>query len=164
MPELTRNRAILAAAGGSALMLAAAFVAQYGFGLHPCALCLWQRWPHGAAVLIGLAALALPGRILPLLGALAALATAGIGLFHVGVEQGWWAGLASCTAGPGIGGLTVEALLDPTIRVPEPPRCDAVPFRFAGLSMAGWNAVLSAGLAAVWLVAARARSGRVSAA
>jgi disulfide bond formation protein DsbB len=154
---LHRDTLVMLAAGGSAALLAAALVSQYGFGLWPCPLCLWQRWPHGAAILIGLAALAVPGRLLPVLGALAALATAGIGLVHVGVEQGWWAGPAACLAGLGIGGLSPEALIDPTIAVPAAPRCDEIAFRFAGLSMAGWNVLLSAGLAAAWLAAARAR-------
>jgi disulfide bond formation protein DsbB len=78
-----------------------------------------------------------------------------VGAYHVGVEQGWWAGLAACSAGPGIGGLSLEALLDPTVPVAAAPRCDEIAFSFAGLSMAGWNAVLSAGLAALWLAAAR---------
>ncbi|MFN6980104.1 MAG: disulfide bond formation protein B [Gemmobacter sp.] len=155
---MTRTTLVLAAAGGSAALLAAALVSQYGFGLYPCALCLWQRWPHGAAIAIGLVALVLPGRILPLFGALAALATAGVGGFHAGVEQGWWAGLASCAGGPGIAGLPPEALLDPTFPVATAPRCDDIAFQFAGLSMAAWNMILSAGLAALWLAAARARA------
>lgn len=151
---MTRKTLILAAAGGSAALLLGALAFQYLGGLYPCPLCLWQRWPHLAAVLIGAAALALPGRKLPVLGALAALATAGIGGFHAGVELGWWQGLDSC-AGAGIGGLSGAALLDPTADVPPPVRCDAVAWSFLGLSMAAWNMILSLGLAALWLAAAR---------
>ena len=151
---MTRTTLILAAAGGSAALLLGAFGFQVFGGLFPCPLCLWQRWPHGAAILIGLAALMLPGRALPVLGALAALATAGIGGFHVGVEQGWWQGLATC-AGPGLAGLSGATLLDPTAPLPAPVRCDEIAWSFAGLSMAGWNMVLSLGLAALWLMAAR---------
>lgn len=154
-PFPSRNALVLLAAGGSAAMLAFALASQYGFGLWPCPLCLWQRWPHGAAVLAGAAALALPGRVWPLLGAAAALVTAGIGVFHAGVEQGWWQGLQACSAGPGIAGLSAEALLNPAIAVPAAPRCDEIAFAVAGLSMAAWNAILSAGLAGVWLAAAR---------
>ena len=151
---MNRNTLVLAAAGGSAALLLGALAFQYIGGLYPCPLCLWQRWPHLAAVLIGLAALALPGRALPVLGALAALATAGIGGFHSGVEIGWWQGLDSC-AGAGIGGLSGAALLDPTANIPPPVRCDAVAWSFLGLSMAAWNMILSLGLAALWLAAAR---------
>jgi disulfide bond formation protein DsbB len=142
-------------------MLAAALVSQYGFGLWPCPLCLWQRWPHVAAVAVGLvvAILAAGGRRVPaalvLAGAAAAATAAGLGLFHAGVEQGWWPGLASCTAGPGITGLDAATLLDPRADVPAAPRCDAIAFAVLGLSMAAWNALLSAGLALVWLAALR---------
>jgi disulfide bond formation protein DsbB len=157
----------LAAAAGSALLLAGALVSQYGFGLWPCPLCLWQRWPHGVAIALGLiaAALAWGGRGVPLVlvlaGAAAAATTAGIGVFHAGVELGWWAGLEACSAGPGIGGLDVATLLDPTADVPAAPRCDTVAFSFLGLSMAGWNAALSAALALMWLTALR-RAGRAT--
>lgn len=144
---------ILIAAGGSAALLLGALAFQYIGGMAPCPLCIWQRWPHLAAVAIGAVALMLPGRVLPLVGAAAALATAGIGGFHLGVEQGWWEGLAACTAGS-IAGLSVDALLDPTVQVAAPVRCDEVPWSLAGLSMAGWNMVLSAGLAGLWLIAA----------
>ncbi len=153
-----RRALSLLAAAGSAGALALALLSQYGFGLWPCALCIWQRWPHGVAVLIGLAALVLPWRVIPLLGAVAALATAGVGVFHFGVEQLWWEGLASCTAGPGIGGLSVNDLLNPAAAVPTAPRCDEIAFAFLGISMAGWNAIASSCLAGVWLAAARARA------
>jgi disulfide bond formation protein DsbB len=150
---VTRNMLILVAAGGSAVLLAGALAFQYLGGLAPCTLCIWQRWPHLAAVVIGAAALALPGRVLPVLGALAALATAGIGGFHVGVEQGWWEGLASCSAGS-IAGLSVDDLLNPNVAVAAPVRCDEIPWSLAGVSMAGWNMVLSLALAAIWVMAA----------
>lgn len=151
---MTRKMLILTAAGGSAALLLGALAFQYLGGMHPCALCLMQRWPHLAAVLIGAVALVVPGRLLPLAGALAALTTAGIGGFHVGVEQLWWPGLDSCT-GSGIIGMSVQTLLDPTIAAPEPVRCDEVPWALAGISMAGWNMLVSLGLAALWLLAAR---------
>ncbi|MGQ0567176.1 MAG: disulfide bond formation protein B [Gemmobacter sp.] len=151
---MTRRMAVLIAAGGSLLLLLGAFAFQHIGGLAPCALCLWQRWPHAAAVVIGLAALALPGRALPLLGAVAALATAVIGGFHAGVEQGWWQGLASCSGGS-LDGISVDDLLNPAADVAAPVRCDAVAWSFAGLSMAAWNMVISLGLAVVWLAAAR---------
>ena len=96
----------------------------------------------------------LAGPALPVLGALAVLTSAGFGVFHVGVEQGWWVGLASCSAGS-IAGISTADLLNPEVIVAAPVRCDAVAWAFAGLSMAGWNEVLSVGLAGVWLAAAR---------
>ncbi len=154
---LNRNFLILVAAGGSAALLLGAFGFQYLGGMAPCKLCLWQRWPHGAAILIGVLALMIPGRGLPILGALAALTTAGIGLYHAGVEQRWWEGPSTCTAGP-VGGLTPEQLMEQILSAPL-VRCDEIPWEMFGLSMAAWNAVVSAGLALLWLMAA-ARSVR----
>lgn len=141
---------------GSAGLLAGAFAFQYIGGLAPCALCLWQRWPHAAAVAIMALALVVPHRGLVVLGALAALTTAGIGGFHMGVEYGWWEGLQSCSGGS-IAGVSVADLLNPDAAVAAPVRCDAVPWSLLGLSMAGWNMVLSLGLAAVWALALRRR-------
>jgi disulfide bond formation protein DsbB len=156
MIPLTRLQLTLTATLGSAALLGGAFAFQYIGGLAPCALCLWQRWPHAAAILIGAVALATGWRGLLWLGALAALATAGIGLFHVGVEQLWWEGLATCTAGS-ISGISTADLLDPAADVAAPVRCDEIPWQLAGISMAGWNVIVSLGLAAVWVAAARRR-------
>ncbi len=153
---LTRNTLTLIVLLGSAAVLAGAFAFQYIGGMAPCQLCLWQRWPHAAAVLIGVVALATGWRGLLWLGALAALTTAGIGAFHVGVEQGWWEGLATCTAGS-ISGISTADLLNPAADVAAPVRCDAIAWQMLGISMAGWNAVVSLALAGLWTAAARRR-------
>src|SRR5689334_10219015 len=78
--------------------LAAAYIAQYGFGLKPCILCLYQRTPYAVAIALGLLALLIPrlAHALLILAALTFLAGAGIAGFHAGVEYGWWKGLPSC--------------------------------------------------------------------
>lgn len=154
---MTRIQLSLLAASGSAALLAGAFAFQYIGGMAPCQLCLWQRWPHAAAVLIGALMLALGWRLLPWAGALAALTTAAIGLFHVGVEQLWWEGLASCTASS-LQGVSTADLLNPDVVVAAPVRCDEIAWALAGISMAGWNAILSLALAVIWVMAARAKS------
>ncbi|MBK8441437.1 MAG: disulfide bond formation protein B [Rhodobacter sp.] len=151
-----RFQATLLAGLGSAAMLAGAFGFQYIAGMAPCQLCLWQRWPHAAAVLILVLALATGWRGLAWAGALAALTTAGLGLFHAGVEQGWWEFVSACTQGS-IAGLDPAALIDPTVATAAPVRCDQIPWSLFGISMAGWNAIASAGLALVWVRAATAR-------
>jgi disulfide bond formation protein DsbB len=150
---MTRKMLMLIAGAGSAALLAGAFAFQHIGGLAPCAMCLWQRWPHAAAVLIGLLALVMPARWLAGLGALAALSSAGIGVFHTGVERGWWEGPSTCTSGS-IAGVAPEDLLAQIMEAPL-VRCDEVAWAMAGLSMASWNAVLSLGLALVWIAAAR---------
>jgi disulfide bond formation protein DsbB len=154
---MTDKKLILLAMFGSAGLLLGAFAFQYIGGMYPCELCIWQRWPHAAAVLIGAAALAMPGGILPVLGGGAALGSAGVALFHTGVERGWWAGLASCS-GNSLAGLSVEDLLNPAVSIAAPIRCDAVPWEMFGLSMASWNGLLSVVLMLVWLAAARRRA------
>ncbi|MGB0498045.1 MAG: disulfide bond formation protein B [Rubricella sp.] len=151
-----RQAQILVAAGGSALLLLGALAFQYIGGLYPCQMCIWQRWPHGAAIAIGAVAIALPGiaRPLAVLGLLAALTTAGIGVFHAGVEQGWWEGVTACASGQDIGSVSTEDLLAQIMEAPV-IRCDEIAWSFLGLSMAAWNAVLSLVLAAVWWQAAR---------
>jgi disulfide bond formation protein DsbB len=149
----TRHTLTLIALSGSAALLAGAFAFQYLGGMAPCQLCLWQRWPHGAAVLIGMFALLTGWRGLLWLGALAALTTAGVAAFHVGVEQGWWEGLATCTAGS-ISGISTADLLNPAADVAAPVRCDAIAWQMLGISMAGWNAAISLVLAGIWAMAA----------
>ncbi|MBB96718.1 MAG: disulfide bond formation protein B [Rhodobacteraceae bacterium] len=150
---MTRNQLILLAAGGSAALMLAALGFQYLGGLPPCKLCYWQRYPHVAAVVIGALALAIKSRIMPLLGAGAALATSGVGLYHSGVEQGWWKGPSTCTSGD-ITGLSTDALMDQIMNAPL-VRCDEIPWDFLGLSMASWNAIAAFVLALIWLAAAR---------
>lgn len=155
--KLTTMRAklIFLAAMGSASLLAGAFAFQ-AFGYAPCHLCLLQRWPHAAAILIGILALLFRGRLLPLLGAAAALTTAGLGLYHTGVERHWWQGPTTCTSGS-IDGVDPEALLEQILAAPI-VRCDEVAWQLMGLSMASWNALVSLLLVALWLAAARQKA------
>ena len=141
----------------SATALGFAFAAQYGFGLAPCVLCLYQRWPFAIAIVLGALGIALaasgrsPGWVLALAG-LVFTANAGIAFYHVGVEQHWWRGTASCSAVVGqaktLAELKAQVLAAPLVR------CDEVAWSFLGLSMAGWNVLLSGGLALFSFVAA----------
>ncbi|KQI72484.1 dihydroneopterin aldolase [Loktanella sp. 5RATIMAR09] len=149
---MTRNLMILLSAGGSAALLAGAFLFQ-ALGYPPCAMCLWQRWPHAAAILIGVLALRFPGRVLPLLGALAAATTAAIGVFHTGVERDWWEGPSSCTGAISLEGLSGADLL--TVTGPRIVMCDEVSWELFSLSMASWNAIFSLCLVIGWIMAVR---------
>ena len=146
---MTQRPAAGALALGSLAALAAAFGFQHLGGLEPCPLCIWQRWPHVAILLLAGAALVLRGRgaaaALGLAGA-AALAGAGLAGYHAGVEQHWWAGLAACAGG---GPAESVAELRARLLETEPARCDDIPWSFLGLSMAAWNGLLSLALAGV---------------
>ena len=131
-------------------LLGGALSSQYLGGLHPCEMCYWQRWPHGAAII--LAALAftssadLPrARNLTLLAALAIIVSGIIGVYHAGVEAKIFEGFTTCTGLPR--GLSAAEMLQ---RIQHAPlvRCDQIQSSFLGISMAGWNAIISLGSAA----------------
>lgn len=149
---MTRNTLIILAAGGSLALLLGAWGFQL-LGYPPCKMCIWQRWPHGAAIGIGILALWLPLAILPVHGALAALLTAGIGLYHTGVERDWWEGPTTCTSGD-ITNLSADQLMTQILEAPL-IRCDEVAWQFLTLSMASWNMIISLALACLWVMAAR---------
>jgi disulfide bond formation protein DsbB len=125
-----------------ALMLGA-LGSQYIGGLYPCEMCHWQRWPHDAAIVLAMFAFGL--RSHPAKGAMVALAGLGIfisgaiGVFHAGVEYGWWEGLTTCakTAGSGGGSVLADIMAAPVIR------CDQPQWTLAGISLAGFNALIS---------------------
>ncbi len=147
---MSKRLALIAAAGSFAL-LAGAYVFQW-LGYAPCKMCLWQRWPHAAAIIIGVAFYALGQRVLLWLGALAAATTAAIGYFHAGVEQGWWEGPNSCTSGS-IADLSPDELFEQIMAAPL-VRCDEIAWSLMGISMAGWNGIASTLLALIWIKAA----------
>ena len=151
---MSRTLLILLATLGSAALLAGAFAFQYLGGLAPCHLCWLQRYPHFAAVGIGVLALLLPWlRLLPLAGALAALSTAAIGAYHTGVERHWWQGPSTCTSGS-ITGIDPKDLLA-QIQAAPVVQCDQVAWQMLSLSMASWNMLAALALALIWVMAAR---------
>lgn len=133
-------------------LLGGALFSQYVGGLYPCEMCYWQRWPHAAAILLALGAFLSPGRARPLvlLAALAVAVSGAIGVFHAGVEMGWWEGITQCTA-------TGATSLQDILNVPL-VRCDQVQWSFLGISMAGWNAIISLAGAAAIVALARSRA------
>ena len=150
-PALARLIALLLPAA----LLGGAVGSQYLGGLVPCEMCIWQRWPHGAAILLAALAFTSPAssqrsRTLTLLAAAAIAVSGAIGVYHAGVELHIFEGLTTCTSTAS--GATTAELLKSIMHTPL-VRCDQVQFSFLGISMAGWNAILSLGGAAtiVWL-------------
>ncbi|MCA8926488.1 MAG: disulfide bond formation protein B [Alphaproteobacteria bacterium] len=140
-----RLLALLLSLAGIAVLLAA-FGFQHLGGLDPCVLCVYQRWPWVAAIVLGALAFGLGGhRGLLALAALALAVGAGIAAFHVGVEQHWWAGTSECGGTVGAA-TTVEELKRQLLATPV-TRCDEIAWSLFGISMAGYNFLLSAGLA-----------------
>lgn len=155
---MTPNRLVLLATLGSAAVLLGAYGFQHLGGLAPCKLCLWQRWPHGAAIVLGIVILLGAPVWLGWFGALAVTVTGAIGVYHAGVEWKWWPGPSSCTGG----GMDLGALSGSDLLSVDAPSglvmCDEIVWQLFGLSMAGWNAVICAGLLALWIASVRTRA------
>ena len=145
------TRARLVALAVPVALLGGALLSQYAGGLYPCEMCWWQRYPHAAAILLvatafTTAASSSRARTLTALAALAIAVSGAIGVFHAGVEYRWWEGLTRCTAsGP--------TTLGDIMSVPL-VRCDQAQWTLGGVSLAGFNAILSLGAAALiaWLL------------
>lgn len=150
---MTAKTWMMLAAAGSAAMLIGALGFQYLGEMPPCKMCYWQRYGHVGAALAGAVALVVPMALIAWLGAAAVFSSSAIGFYHMGVEQKWWEGPSSCTS-QSIEGLSTQELIAQLNAAPM-VRCDEIPWEMFGLSMAGWNMVVSFGLAVLWVVAAR---------
>jgi disulfide bond formation protein DsbB len=138
-----------------AALLAGAYGSQYIGGLYPCEMCWWQRYPHFEAVAVACVAFFVGNkgyrRALVALAALGILSSGLIGGFHAGVEYGWWEGLTSCTSTiSGSGDELLKSIMNAPL-----VRCDTAPWTLFGISLAGYNFLLSVGgaiviLASIW--------------
>ena len=141
--------------GLAAILGALAF--QFIGGLYPCELCLTQRWPY----FIGLPLLALALTVwtklttairVGLMGIVAVLFAWGawVGGYHAGVEWGWWPGPQSCT-GVGDDAISLDMLSDMSdVRIVP---CDAIQWELLGISLAGFNALISAAIVVLLVLA-----------
>jgi disulfide bond formation protein DsbB len=142
----------LAVLAASVLILGSAFAFQLLGGLQPCELCIWQRYPYAitiglAGIGMGLARAGVERRLLAILLALCGLTFligAGIAVFHVGVEQKWWEGTSACV-GRLSGAMSADELRQRLLAAPV-VRCDEPAWTLFGISMAGYNALLSLAL------------------
>jgi len=140
----------------SAFMLIGAWTFQYGFGYAPCQMCYWQRHAHKAVLVVAGLGLVIryigkPDiRVINAALVLALLISAALGFWHMGVEYKWWEGPKTCLSGTvdlnAIG--SGQDLLDSLNKPIKPPACADAVWHFLGLSMAGWNMVISASGAA----------------
>ncbi|WP_019830977.1 disulfide bond formation protein B [Sphingomonas sp. PR090111-T3T-6A] len=151
------SRARLIAVLVPAALLGGALASQYIGHLVPCEMCMWQRWPHLAALVLALIAVLLrsnpkASRGFTLLAALGILISGAIGVYHAGVEYHWWTGITRCTA-PVLGGpgqdILAQVMAAPVVR------CDQTQWTLWGVSLAGWNALFSlvSGASILWLIA-----------
>jgi disulfide bond formation protein DsbB len=155
MSSLSRARLIAVLVPNA--LLWGAIASQYLGGLVPCEMCMWQRWPHVLAIFFALAAIvqkSVPplSRWMTIFAGVAMLASGAIGAFHAGVEWHWWTGPVACSAPafkPG-GDILAQVMAAPVVR------CDEAQWRLIGISLAGWNALISTLAAlAVFVLASR---------
>ena len=134
-----------------AALLAGAFGFEHWGGLYPCEMCWWQRYAHFAALPFALIALFVrSGRPFVWTAALAIAVSGAIGFYHAGVELDYFEGFTQCTSTAA--GATADEILKSIMAAPI-IRCDDIQWSWLGISMAGWNAILSilGALAILWL-------------
>jgi disulfide bond formation protein DsbB len=155
LSSLTPQRAAFLIFVISLATIVGAWIFEY-FGYAPCELCLLQRWAYYAGVPLALVVTILPAgnsglaKAGLLLLALLWLGSMVFGIYHSGVEWGWWPGPTTCTSQGGFsGGL-------PDLSAPV-VLCDTPAIRILGLSLAGWNALISLGLALLALAGLRSQ-------
>ena len=139
-----------------AALLGGALVAQYVYGLPPCEMCWWQRYPHIVALVLAALAWITRRDAMIALAAIAILVSGALGAFHAGVEYNWWEGLTACAANG-------SNSSDPLASIMAAPivRCDVAPWTLGGVSLAGFNFLIStaAGVAILILIRRSARTG-----
>jgi len=164
-PLLARPRRVaLLILLAAAATIGGALVFEHGLGLRPCKLCLQQRLPYYVAmpVALGLAALPLPRPLLRaglLLLGLVFLVSAGLGAYHAGVEWGWFAGPSDCGGAAGAAPGAVGDFLRDLDRT-RVVSCTDAAWRLLGLSLAGWNALISLALSGLAFAGAGAGGRR----
>jgi len=146
----------------AASALGMALLSQYVGGLHPCILCIYQRWPYGIVILLGLIGFSLSFRnqkavsgIMALIG-IAFLVNSLIAFYHTGVEQKWWPSIFKSCSIPELKGDMEKILADIQSRT-NSARCDEIPWSdpILNLSMANYNIVFCLGLGIIALISAR---------
>ena len=138
-------------------VLGAALISQFGFGLQPCPMCIMQRWPYvaalaGAALALLFAKHKLPSVLGLIVAGLAFDVSIGLGVWHSGVEFGWFPA-PDCEGALAKPGLSLGEMIDKGFT----KGCDERDTFFLYLSMANWNVLVSIGLAALFAAALVAR-------
>ncbi|MBB3859795.1 disulfide bond formation protein DsbB [Novosphingobium hassiacum] len=155
-PVQSRNAAYALALIVPAALMGGALISQFGFGLYPCEMCWWQRYPHIAAIVLALLAFTMKGKgsgdMAVILAAICIAASGLIGAFHAGVEYNWWEGVTACATVAGSGNPLDAIMNAPVVR------CDVAPWTLFGVSLAGFNFLIS--MAGAVLIFATLGKGR----
>ena len=146
---MTVKQLISFAGFSSVAVILGAYAFEFIGGFLPCKLCYWQRYPHFLVIIIFSLLYLVQIRSLIFVGMMSMLVSTILAFYHVGVEQKYWPGPNSCT-NSSIEGLTTDQLIDQIMSAPL-VRCDEITWELIGVSMAGWNALISFCLFLTWL-------------
>ena len=138
---MTAKQLITMASFSSVALILGAYAFEYIGGFLPCKLCYWQRYPHFLIILIFPLFYFFQIRSFIFIGMMSMLVSTILAFYHVGVEQNYWSGPNSCT-NSSIEGLTTDQLIEQIMSAPL-IRCDEIAWELIGISMAGWNALIS---------------------
>ena len=138
---MTAKQLISITSFSSMAVILAAYYFEYIGGLFPCKLCYWQRYPHFLNILIFPLFYFFSMRSLIFIGTGSMFVSTILAFYHVGVEKKYWQGPNSCSS-TSIEGLTTDQLLDQIMSSPI-VRCDEIAWELFGISMAGWNVLIS---------------------
>ena len=146
---MTIKQLINIAGFSSVAVIFGAYAFEFIGGFFPCKLCYWQRYPHFLVILIFPLLYFFQIRSIIFVGVISMFISTTLAFYHVGVEQKYWPGPNSCT-NSSIEGLTTDQLIDQIMSAPL-VRCDEIAWKLVGISMAGWNALISFCLFLTWL-------------
>ena len=146
---MTNKQYITIASLSSVAVILGAYAFEYFGGFVPCKLCYWQRYPHFLIILLFPLLYFFQIRSLISVGMMSMLVSTILAFYHVGVEKKYWLGPNSCT-NSSIEGLTTDQLIEQIMTAPL-VRCDEIAWELIGISMAGWNALISICLSLTWL-------------
>ncbi len=154
IPPISPQTGLIIAGLISTGLLGGALLFEHVGGLAPCNLCVWQRWPHLAVMFFSLAGLCnIRPQVMLALILFTGIISAGLGGYHAGVEWQLWAGPSGCTATLSLDG-NIASMTDQLLATPL-VRCDEVVWSLFGLSMAGWNALISLDIIVIALISLR---------
>ena len=129
------------------------FILQYEYGILPCKICIWQRWPHIFNIFIALIIISsssIPNYIM-VLGIINMFLAFILALYHYGLEQNLWDNVFSCSGEIKFNGLSTEEILKNLNNTPI-KTCEIEAWNFLNLSLTGWNMILTIFISFTWLL------------
>ena len=129
------------------------FILQYEYGILPCKICIWQRWPHIFNIFIALIIIytsSIPNYIM-VLGLINMFLAFILALYHYGLEQNLWDNVFSCSGEIKFNDLSTEEILKNLNNTPI-KTCEIEAWNFLNLSLTGWNLILTLFLSLIWFL------------